>query len=123
MKEIKDQCWKNVKFGNKNEFRYWSPKVMGKGDKDLSPDSPLGDWRKIIILKPTGDPEAVLLVGFSSVFGDTQISSVPRQVKEGPFGMRMGPEDCNFFIVSNDGKVELKIVQYIDIAELELDLY
>jgi len=122
MKEIKNQHWRDVKFGDEREFRFWSS-VTGKGDEALLPGSPLGNWRKIIVLKPMGDLETVFSIGFSSISGDTKVSDATRRIKEGPFGMRMGPEDCDFFISSNDGKIELEIVQYIDIAELEFDLY
>jgi len=123
MKIIQDQHWRKIEYNNTTEFKFWSEKAKGKGDESLPPGTPFESWRKIVILKPLGEPESTFSMGFSSIFDGAEISDATRKVKDGPFGMRMGPEDCEFFIVSNDGKVELEIVQYVDIAELEPDLY
>ena len=126
MKVTRWQIWKKVIYGNKNAFKFWSPKVKGESDKDLSKDSPMKDWRKVIVLRPIGNPETTFSMGFSDIFGNTKVSSAKRKVKQGSFGMRMGPDDCGFFVVSNDDMVELKFVEYADItdeAKSELQLY
>lgn len=126
MKVKRWQIWKKVIYGKKNASKFWSPRIKGEGDKNLAKDSPMKDWRKIIVLKPTGEPETSFSMGFSDIFGNTKVSSAKRKVKEGPFGMRMGPDDCEFFVVSNDDAVGLKFVEYADIGdetEPELQLY
>lgn len=123
MNIIKSEWKKRVEYGSKDEFRFWSEKVKGEGDKDLEAKRPLEKWRKVIILKPKGSPDTIFSMGFSSVFGDTIVSNLVRRIEEGPFGMRMGSEDCEFFIVSNQGKVELRFSRYADINESGIDLY
>jgi len=116
------QLWPKVQY-NSRKFKWWSVKVKGEGDTALSKGSPRGRWRKIIILQPLGAPNTTFSIGFSSAFGETRISTAQRKVVEGPFGMRMGPEDCWFFIASNKGEVELNLMRYVDIDELDLPLY
>ncbi|MBU2540099.1 hypothetical protein KJ786_02985 [Patescibacteria group bacterium] len=76
------------------------------------------DWRKIIILMPTGDPKTRFSIGFykDDIY---KLSTATRKVRNGPFGMRMGPENCGFFIVSNkkDRRLGLKFVEYADIDD------
>lgn len=126
MKVKRFQRWKKVNYGNKKKFKFWSHKIKGEGDKALTKDSPLRDWKKIIVLRSIGDPETTFSMGFSTVSGDTKVSNVLRKIKKGSFGMRLGPEDCNFFIASNESKVGLELVEYTDITDeskLELPLY
>lgn len=124
MRIIQNQHWRKIKYGNTTEFEFWSEKVKGKGDESLLPGTPFESWRKIVILKPLGKPESTFSMGFSSIFGKTEISDATRKVKDGPFGMRMGPEDCEFFVASDDDSIGLDFnVKYVDIAELESDLY
>lgn len=123
---MKYQRWRKVDYGKDRKLKFWSCKIKGKGDKDLAEGSPLRDWKKIIILEPVGDPETTFSMGFSTVSGDTKVLSVDRKIKKGPFGMRLGPEDCEFFIASNNNEVGLEFVEYIDIADKsksELPLY
>lgn len=123
MKKITGQHWRDIKFADEKEFKFWAS-VTGKGDKSLSSGTPQGKWKKSIILKPIGELGTTFSMGFNSViFGITRISDAIRKVEQGSFGMRMGPEDCDFFIASNDGKVKLEIVRYIGICVVGGDLY
>ena len=117
MKSIKSKWRKRVKYGDKDEFKFWSSKVKGKGDKTLEKGTFLKEWTKVIVLTPKGKPDTIFSMGFSSVFGDTEVSNALRKIEEGPFGMRMGPEDCEFFIASNQGEVVLDFLCYTHIAE------
>ena len=123
MEVIKSKWKRKVEYGDKDEFKFWSPKVKGKGDKTLEKGTPLEKWTKVIVLMPIGSPDIIFSMGFSSVFGDTIVSDAVRRIGESSFGMRMGPEDCEFFIVSNQGKVELDFVHYVHIDKPGLDLY
>ena len=126
MKVKKLQIWRKVDYGDERKFKFWSSKVKGKGDETLAKDSSLKDWKKVIVLKPIGNLKTRFSMGFSSIFGETKVSSAIRRVEDESFGMRMGPEDCDFFIVSNEGEVGLEFVEYADIddkTKSELPLY
>ena len=119
--EIKKHIvWRGTNYGKNRKIRFWSNKVKGKGDETLPKDSYLKDRKKIIILKPVGDPETTFSMGFIPVSGNTKISNVIRKIERGPFGMRLLPDDCELFIASNDGKVKLEFVRYAYIAD-EID--
>ncbi len=122
MKIIGGQHSGRVKYSG-DQFKWWSPKVKGEGDSAMPKGSRTSDWRKIIILQPVGAPKTIFSMGFSSIFGDTATSDAIRRIEEGPFGMRMGPEDCEFFIVSNEGEVQLEFVECVDIDKSDLPLY
>lgn len=113
-------------------FWFWSSLVRSEGDKSLPPSSPKSPskqwktWRKVIKLRPQGDPTTHFSMGFKDAFGRVMISTAKRRVGDGPFGMRVGPEDCELFIVSNEGLVGLEFVKYTNIndpAEAETPLY
>ncbi len=123
MEVIKSKWKRTVEYGDKGEFKFWSPKVKGKGDETLEKRTSLEKWTKVIVFMPEGSPDTIFSMGFSSVFGDTIVSDAARRIEEGPFGMRMGPEDCEFFIVSNQGEVELDFVRYAHIDKPGVDLY
>ncbi len=126
MKKVYFQNWQDITYcktplGN---FKYWSNIVFGKGDENLKPSksSMLGflnwlrknrEWKKFIILLPEGDSNTIFRMGFySEQFRICKISSATRKISDGPFAMRMGPEDCYFFIVGT-GEVKVKIPGYI----------
>jgi len=116
--------WKRVDgYGNKDIFKFWSPKVKGEGDKKLEERTGPEKWTKVIVLMPKGNPDNIFSMGFHSVFEDIIVSNAVRRIERGVFGMRMGPKDCEFFIVSNQGKVELDFVRYADINKPFIDLY
>lgn len=115
--KVKRSLWRKIRYGNSEKFTYWSPKIRGKGDETLAEGSSIKDWRKVVVVQPSGSPETAFSMGFSNVFGDTKISSAVRKVKDGPFGMRMGPKPCDFFIASNQGKVDLRLIEYTDIKD------
>ena len=125
MKIKRHIIWRRVKYGN-NRFKFWSCKITGKGDKTLLKDSLFPrDWKKVIVFRPTGDPETTFSMG-SSIAGITKVkvSDIVRMIKKGPFGMRLRPYDCEFFVASNVGKVGLEFVKYADIAdETEPELF
>ena len=113
----KNQKWRVVEYGDKAEFKFWSGKVTGKGDESLSSESPIDSWKEIIVLVPYGNPETKFSIGLSTVFGVTQMSDAERKIGDGCFGMRMGPDNCDFFIASNEGEVKLVFMKYIHISE------
>jgi len=83
------------------EFTSWSNIVKALGDKRLAPeDRDPAKWTKIVILRPIGPSDAQFSMGFIAYNGYTAICDTPRRVVDGPFGMRMGPEDCSFFIAA-----------------------
>lgn len=127
MKIKKHIVWRGTKYKENSEIKFWSNKIKGKGDKTLSKDSPsLRGWKKVIVLKPIGDPETTFSMGFIPVSGGTKISNIVRKIRKGPFGMRLCPDDCELFIAGNDGKLKLEFVKYADIAdktESELPVY
>ena len=88
-----------------------------EGDKTLTNKSSRKDWKKVVVLRPMGGQEVKFVIGFITVSGKTEISSATRKVKNGPFAMWIGPQDCGFFIASNKGKVWLNIVECIDIND------
>lgn len=107
------------------QFWFWSNMVLGKGDENLKFSfSPiLGPinwlkkhlkWKKFIVLIPKGDPETKFKVGFySEDWGICKIAPMKgRKISDGPFAMRMGPEDYYFFVVGDD-LIELEIAGYI----------
>ncbi len=109
--------WHKVNYGDKRKFKFWSPQVNGMSDKALAKDSSLKDWKKVIILRPIGDPKTTFSIGFKDILGNTKVSSAVRRVGEGSFRMRMGPENCDFFIVSNKNEVGLEFVEYANISD------
>ncbi len=124
MNKIKSE-WDEVigKYGDKDTFKFWSSKIKGKGDETLEKGVSLKKWTKVIILNPKGEPDTTFLIGYVPYFGDITVARVTRRIYRGPFGMRMGPEDCEFFIVSNHKEVELEFVRYAPIGESGIDLY
>lgn len=120
------QKWTDVIYGSTGigRFKEWSNIVLGKGDETLRPSKPkmLGfwnwlkknwRWKKFIILMPYGDLETEFKMGFySKQYGICKISSAIRKISDGPFAMRMGPEDCYFFVVGTE-EIVLEIVGYI----------
>ncbi len=126
MKTVKWHSWKGILYGDTGRFKFWSAQITGEGDENLSKDAPMKDWKKVVVLRPLGNPETVFAIGFSNKFGSTKISTAPRKIKEGPFGMRMGAEDCQFFITSNTEAVKLELVGYVDVddkSQANLSLY
>jgi len=117
--------WRKIKeYGNKKEFLFWSKKVTGIGDKTLNDNSKIPEWKRIIILEPKGDPKIIFEIGFQAFNGSIEMTTVSREINQGPFAMRMGREDCKFFIASNQGELDLKIDRYADINDdLDIDLY
>lgn len=115
------QKWTSVVYGETKGFTHWSNLVLGLGDENLKQGDGFLKWKKLVILIPSGNSDVRFQVGFyGKGTGICGISSTVRMVGDGPYAMRMGPEDCNFFVVSNDGPVELKIAGYV---RKDMDLY
>jgi len=114
MEEVTEQKYLRK---SREEFDYYSSSVKGEGDEDLPEDASMEEWTKVIILKPTGKNKTIISPGFETVFGDVLVSNATRRVGSNPFGMRMGPEDCQFFVVSNEGEVGLEFVEYAHIDD------
>lgn len=126
--EIKKHIvWRGTNYGKNRKLKFWSNKIKGEGDETLPKDSPsLRGWKKVIVLKPIGAPETTFSMGFIPVSGGAKISDIIRKIKKGPFGMKLFPDDGEFFIASNTGKVGLEFVKYTDMAdkiESELPVY
>jgi hypothetical protein len=111
------QVWRKINYGDAKKFKFWSPQMSGKGDGTLTKGAPLNDWKKVIIFSPRGYPKTAFSIGFKDISGLSKISRAIRRVEQGPFGMRMGPEDCNFFVASNEGEVRLEVLGYADIND------
>lgn len=119
----------NYKKSKHGSFEHWSNLARGKGDPRL-PQRPknyykgfLGwlrknwEWKKCIILKVVGKPEAEFVVGYRTINSDgceCKISSDKKIVANGPFAMRLGREDCEFFIISNEPSIRLEFLGYMD---------
>ncbi len=111
LRTVKTQEWRKISYyGDANEFRFWSQKVVGLGDSLPF----LQRWNKVIILMPIGDQEAVFFIGFDPFNPNSRnkVSSIKRKVKDGPFAMKLGKRDCGFFVTSNDSRVNLKSTGY-----------
>lgn len=121
MKVKRFQRWRKVTYGDETKFKFWSPKTKIEGDKSSKNGSPISSWAKAVLLEPTVRPggsfETTFSMGFSDAFGNTKVSSVTRKVNEGLFGMRIGPEDCEFFIVSNNEEVGLETIDCVDVND------
>lgn len=112
MKVKRVQIWKKTGFGNRRRFRFWSNRVGAEKDDNLPPDASLPTWIKVAILVPKGRAETVFHMGFADTFGNVKVSSAKRRIGDGPFAMRMGPEDCEFFIASKKAEVRLELKGY-----------
>ncbi|OGD24254.1 hypothetical protein A2Z10_03285 [Candidatus Azambacteria bacterium RBG_16_47_10] len=127
MRAILLQRWDDVEYGKERirSFLCWSNLVEGRGDEKLKPSrsSMLGAfnwlrkyfrWKKYIILVPkTKVYDVPFRVGFySKQLGVCKISTAVRNASDGPFAMRMGPEDCHFFVVGK-ASIELAVAEYI----------
>jgi len=126
--EIKKHIvWRTTNYKKNRRIKFWSNKVKGKGDKTLPKDSlSRRGWKKVIVLKPIGDPETTFSMGFIPASGDTKISDIIRKISKGPFAMRLCPDTCKYFIASNNGKLKLEFVKYADMTdgtEPELPVY
>ena len=125
MKKIVLQFWRKVRYGDRRQFKFWSARMTAAGDQSLMDTVHpyrMKDWKKVAIFSPSGVPDTVFFVGFSDIFGNTKISSIPRRIKDGLFGLRLGPDDCQFFVCSNDGEVGLTLAEYTTIdAEARAD--
>lgn len=134
MRTIFLQGWEDIEYKGKNPrfFHHWSNLVEGVGDERLgsSRSAMVGSfnwfrkhllWKKYIILAPkAGRRDVNFRMGFySKQFNICKISGAVRNVSDGPFAMRMGPENCHFFVVGT-GEIELSIAGYI---RKDLDLY
>ena len=118
MKIKRFQRWRKVEGGDKKKFKFRSSLVKVEGDKSLSKDAPIRSWTKIILLRPVGLlGRCKFSMGFRAIDGTTKISNAVRKTGDGCFGMRLGPEDCEFFIASNDGRVYLEAVECVDIKD------
>lgn len=115
------QRWEKTKVGKQiGAYRYWSDPVTGEGDPGVRSYGTgffqwIGKvlfWNKLIVLVPKGDPGTHFKIVFHSSDGLCMFSSAVRQIKDGPFKMRMGPENCDFFIVGGEGEVQLEIAGY-----------
>lgn len=121
------QGWQDVEYKKKDPrlYHHWSNLVEGKGDERLKPSrsSMLGFfnwirkhlfWKKYIVLAPKSPHGDVsFLVGFYDMQNNIcKVSSISRHISDGPYAMRMGPENCHFFVVGT-GEIELSISGYI----------
>ncbi len=120
MKVKRFQRWKKVNI--KEDFKYCSGFTEVKGDKNLPENAPREEW-KIVIFEPAprpgGSREATFSMGFMLPDGTAKVSNVKRKINDGPFAMRIGPGDCNFFIVSDETPVALQVWDCMSREEAE----
>lgn len=120
-----------------------------------SPKYPWEEWRiphwdKVVIFRPVvhNKEDANFAVGFSSKveksmtgfvdkireiiikltnrFAETEMAAgSSRKVSEGKFVMRVGPDDCDYFIASEEAglDLELEVDSYTDERKLDDDIY
>lgn len=119
------QRWTAIKYGRIyiGPYTWYSNFVTGVGDKTLKPvrGSSLGlfnwlikfwYWKRVIVLNPIGDSFVVFQIGFWDRKRDIcMVSSAIRKVSDGPFAMRLGPDNCDFFIFGTY-EVELESLGY-----------
>ncbi|HXK32105.1 MAG TPA: hypothetical protein VJ378_01370 [Candidatus Paceibacterota bacterium] len=117
MKRIWLQSWNNVFYGETTRFKFWSAQILIEGDKSLPERTPMGKWRKVAIFNAIGDPDTVFSVGFIDFLGRCRVSGATRKVRQGLFAMRLGREDCRFFIASNKGEVRIECLGEADIND------
>ena len=125
MKIKKSWFWRKINYRD-GRFQYWSAEIKGERDPKMAEGSSLKDWKKVVLLRPLGSSATTFSMGFSDLSGQSKVSSSTRRVGDGLFGMRMGPKDCLFFIVSNNGTVGLEVAGYTtinDATKSELVLY
>ena len=68
----------------------------------------MSNWRKVIVLRPIGPSDASFSMGFVDHMGFTVATNGQRRVSDGPFGMKIGFMDRDFFIATHDN-CELKL--------------
>lgn len=128
MNLIMGQKWIVVKFRG-GEFRFWSGKEHCVGDSRLSQEAPKKKWKGVFLFAPTGSLDAIFYIGIVSPSGVAQIlSNKTRRVKDGFFGMRVGPQNCEFFVASDDAMVQLQGIDCVDRRDVkdsfkDADLY
>lgn len=76
------------------------------GDKDVAPTRwwnhpflAFFRWKTAVVFPVREIPENGYYVGFKDVFGNVMISMYPLKARK--FAMKMGYEDCTFFVLSN----------------------
>jgi len=121
--------WKNVRYRESDlshegcglgGLKEWSDMVSADGDSRLAGQAPenfLGFWgwikkvlfwKKRITLEVDGEADVYYVVGFyDETLNLCKICTKARQVSEGPFLMRVGPNKLSFFVVAEE-EVTLK---------------
>jgi hypothetical protein len=59
-------------------------------------------WKEGVVLHITGLSKVKYVLGFEILGGESMYFSKTRMVENGPFMMRIGPGEANFFILGND---------------------
>lgn len=107
-------------------FSYWSELVLGKGDESLPKEDPSREdrgirrwlfvklkWKKRIILVPRGEADTEFVIGYCLKAQNLCLaSSAVRRISDGPFAMRISPNDIEFFVIGTS-PVELEIAGYV----------
>lgn len=126
------QKWTLVRdrFRPLGKYRIWSNEVRGEGDKSLPPrtEEMLGfknwfkknkEWKKCIIILPLGAEDIEFRIAYRDpVYKSLRVSSVVRTVSQGPFALRMPPEDL-YFSVAGKSRVRLAILAYVERGKTE----
>ncbi len=113
--------WHPVVYGDKNRYAFWSEKILGKGDIDLSETAE--GFKKFIVLKVLGKTGTVISIGFvSGEYHKTMIMDTDAAITDIGFVFSMGMDrsDCEFFVASNDGEVKLELGGYKNNDDPEL---
>ncbi len=117
-------CQYNQPVGN---FPRFSNIIVGRKDSWLkflpNPDNRFF-WTKKILLRPVyGDDTKTFFVAFQDKNGKSKYYSELRTVEQGPFYMRLGPENGQFFLISQSSvKLAIEVV-YHRLRRKKYDLY
>lgn len=69
------------------------------------------NWNLCVILEPIGDRDTMFKIGYRDS-ASCKITPIERFVREGLFAMRVGPKECDYFVIG-DKKISLREVARI----------
>ena len=75
------------------------------------------NWHFCMVLEPIGDRDTMFKIGYCDSAG-CKIAPVERFVGEGLFAMRVGPKECDYFVIG-DKKISLRKVVRLSIKSRE----
>ena len=117
--------WKPVIYDQGfGDFTFFTKPVVGGKDRLLEILSKKRFfWTKKILLRPiSGNGERTFFIAFRDKSGKCKYWSELRTIKEGSFYILIGPEDCEFFLISQL-PIQLVFEKYHRIKRRRYDLY